>query len=47
MGSLHAIDFGVFWTEGGSMFRYVSMGSEVPKVVPGFEGFGVPGFDGF
>ena len=22
-------------------------GSGVPKVVPGFEGFGVPGFDGF
>ena len=29
---------------------YVSMGFDrlrVPKVVPGFEGFGVPGFDGF
>ena len=52
-------------TEGGSMFRYVSMGFDrfwgsecfevsmgsdrfrAPKVVPGFEGFGVPGFDGF
>ena len=77
------IDFVVFWaswggsgnvqgTDGGSRFRYVSMGSDrfwgsewfevsmgsdqvsmssdrfrVSKVVPGFEGFGVPGFDGF
>ena len=42
-----SMGFDRFW---GSECFEVSMGSHrfrVPKVVPGFEGFGVPGFDGF
>ena len=55
MGSLHNIDFGVFWAswggsgkEPGSGNRFqVLMGSDGSESGCGFEGFGVPGFDGF